>query len=351
MMHGIVEYTADFIYYGESGALEESFGDVFAVMVNIYNFGEIANKSWWIGEDIWTPGVAGDAIRMLDNPHLAPNSYTTTDPDHVSEMYNGTDDNGGVHVNCGIANKAFYLATKGGVHHLYPNITLSGIGIEKTALIWYRALTLYLSYTSDFLDARTQIARAARDLYGTGSNESFAVDAAWGLCGVGSFPNPNTISGIANGDFETISSPWVFNSVAGSVVYVSRGPFYHTGMGYVQAAGFNSATGSFYNTIFLPSYAITANVSFWIRISTADFVGLHDTVSLELRDTSGTLITTLLVLSNLDNTGSSFSFHGPINIAPWKSYGNLRLQFSISTNSNYITTFYIDTVNLVVSYY
>jgi len=351
MMHGIVEYTADFIYYGESGALEESYGDIFAVMVNIYNFGETANVSWWIGEDVWTPGVAGDAIRMLDNPHLAPNSYTTTDPDHVSEMYNGTADNGGVHVNCGIPNKVFYLATKGGIHHLHPNITLSGIGIEKTALIWYRALTLYLSYTSDFNDARTQTTRAARDLYGTGSNESFAVDAAWGLCGVGPVPSPNTISGIANGDFETSSSPWVFNAVSGSVVFVSRGSFYHTGMGYALAGGLNSASGSFYNPIYIPSNIITANVSFWVRISTADNSGIHDTLSLELRDTSGTLVTTLFVVSNLDTTGTSFTLKGPFNIAPWKSYGNLRLQFTLSTNPNLISTFYVDTVNLVFTYY
>src|SRR5207245_6235246 len=124
--------------------INESMSDVFGAMTERYVRGESAN-TWLQGEDNYTPGVPGDAFRYMDDPHRASEKgYTVDDdPDHYSERYTGTADNGGVHINSGIANKTFYLLAKGGTHHLGGSMT--GIGADAAALIWYKALTTYMT--------------------------------------------------------------------------------------------------------------------------------------------------------------------------------------------------------------
>ena len=183
MQHGITERTANLTYSGESGALNESWSDVFGAMVERYTKGQTSN-TWKIGEQCYTPGAAGDALRYMDNPHAASNSgYTADDdPDHYAERYTGTGDNGGVHVNSGIANKAFYLLAVGGTHHRGGSMT--GIGADAAAKIWYKALTTYMTSSTNFKGARTATLNAAAALYGSGSANYNAVASAWNLCGV-----------------------------------------------------------------------------------------------------------------------------------------------------------------------
>ncbi|MGI9106309.1 MAG: M4 family metallopeptidase [Pyrinomonadaceae bacterium] len=183
MQHGITERTANLTYSNESGALNESISDVFGAMVERYTKGQTSN-TWKIGEQCYTPSVAGDALRYMDNPHSASNSgYTADDdPDHYSERYTGTGDNGGVHINSGIANKAFYLLAVGGTHHLGGSMT--GIGADAAAKIWYKALTTYMTSSTNFKGARTATLNAAASLYGSGSANYNAVASAWSLCGV-----------------------------------------------------------------------------------------------------------------------------------------------------------------------
>ena len=183
MTHGVTERTANLTYSGESGALNESISDVFGAMVERYTKGQTSN-TWKIGEQCYTPSVAGDALRYMDNPHAASNSgYTADDdPDHYAERYTGTGDNGGVHINSGIANKAFYLLAVGGTHHLGGSMT--GIGADAAAKIWYKALTTYMTSSTNFRGARTATLNAAASLYGSGSANYNAVAQAWNLCGV-----------------------------------------------------------------------------------------------------------------------------------------------------------------------
>jgi Zn-dependent metalloprotease len=183
MQHGITERTANLTYSNESGALNESWSDVFGAMVERYAQGQTSN-TWKIGEQCYTPGVAGDALRYMDNPHAASNSgYTADDdPDHYAERYTGTGDSGGVHINSGIANKAFYLLAVGGTHHRGGSMT--GIGADAAAKIWYRALTSYMTSSTNFKGARTATLNAAAALYGSGSANYNAVAQAWNLCGV-----------------------------------------------------------------------------------------------------------------------------------------------------------------------
>ncbi len=120
----------------------------------------------------------------MDNPHSAANNGFTADddPDHYSERYTGTGDNGGVHINSGIANKAFHLLAVGGSHHMGGSMT--GVGAVAAARIWYLALTGYMTSGTNFAGARVATLAAATALYGAESTERGAVASAWTLCGV-----------------------------------------------------------------------------------------------------------------------------------------------------------------------
>jgi bacillolysin len=185
MTHGVTERTAGLTYSGESGALNESMSDVFGAMVELYANGAESANTWKVGEAAYTPATAGDALRYMDNPHAAPNrGYTTDDdPDHYAERYTGTSDNGGVHINSGIANKAFYLVAKGGTHHL-SGVTVTGIGTTAAAKIWYKALTTYMTSSTNFAGAKTATLNAAAALYGSGTAQYNAVSQAWTACGI-----------------------------------------------------------------------------------------------------------------------------------------------------------------------
>ncbi|HYE15201.1 MAG TPA: M4 family metallopeptidase [Pyrinomonadaceae bacterium] len=186
MQHGITSRTANLTYANESGALNESWSDVFGAMVELYAEGAETTTTWWVGEDANTPGVVGDALRYMDRPHNAGNyGYTANDdPDHYSERYTGTGDNGGVHINSGIPNHVFYLLAKGGPHAHVAGTPVTGIGADKAAAIWYKALTTYMTSSTNFAGARAATINAADALYGAGSAESLSVAQAWAACGV-----------------------------------------------------------------------------------------------------------------------------------------------------------------------
>ena len=193
MTHGVTQFTAGLIYQGESGALNESWSDVFGAMLERYVKGESAN-TWLLAEQAYTPGTPGDALRYMDNPHLASNKGFTADddPDHYSERYTGASDNGGVHINSGISNKVFYLLANGGSHHLGGSMT--GIGADAAAQIWYTALSSYMTSGTNFAGARLATKLAAGGLYGVGSTQHQAVEKAWCLVGVCSPIGLGTVS-------------------------------------------------------------------------------------------------------------------------------------------------------------
>lgn len=163
--HGVVSNTANLEYYGQSGAINESYADIFGAMVD--------REDWKIGEDVVkTTYYPSGALRDMSDPH---NGGTKTDdywqPAHVSEMYLGTQDNGGVHVNSSIGNHAFYLFA-------------TAVGKEKAEQVFYLALTDYLTKTSQFIDFRIAVVQAARDLYGDSSTEVTAAENAFTAVGV-----------------------------------------------------------------------------------------------------------------------------------------------------------------------
>lgn len=170
MSHGVIQETANLEYLNESGALNESFADVFGAMID--------RDDWQMGEDVTNSQYfPTGALRDLSNPHNGGSSLNDNgwQPAHVNEIYNGNEDNGGVHINSGIPNKAFFLFANNG-----------SVGKDKAEKVYYRALSQYLTKSSNFVDCRIAVVQAATDLYGGSSAEVNAAKSAFDAVGIGS---------------------------------------------------------------------------------------------------------------------------------------------------------------------
>jgi len=169
MSHGVTQHTANLEYKDQSGAINEAMSDIVGCMVD--------REDWQLGEDIIpanSPYFPTGFMRDMANPHnggssLDDNGYQ---PMHTNEMYTGSDDNGGVHINSGIINHAYYL--------LAQSVTKN-----KAEKLYYQALSNYMTKSSQFIDCRLAFEQAATDLYGNGSAEYNAVVNAFYSVGIG----------------------------------------------------------------------------------------------------------------------------------------------------------------------
>jgi len=165
MTHGVVERTANLVYELQPGALNESFADVFGACTEFFARPTTAN--WLLGEEVTTPSIGGDCLRNMENPAAANVAFGGQQPTRMAEFRNlpntPDQDHGGVHINSGITNRAFYLVAN--------DTRLGGTQTErigKAERIYYRALTQYLTRSSQFVDCRLGVIRAAEDLFGAG---------------------------------------------------------------------------------------------------------------------------------------------------------------------------------------
>jgi len=357
--HGVTQYSANLTYSNESGALNESMSDVFGAMVESYARGGVVDgDTWKIGEQCYTPSTAGDALRYMDNPHLAGNGgYTADDdPDHYAERYTGTADSGGVHINSGIGNKAFFLAVAGGTHHR-SNVTVTGIGATDASKIWYRALTVYMTSGTNFAGARTAMLNAATDLYGGTSAQYNTIATTWCAVGVGACPTtptptptatPTPTPGggelIVNGGFEGSVSPWV-NSGTGAF-YTANGNYPHGGTGYDYFGVNNSVSGQTYQQVSIPSTA-TGTLTFWLNVTSSETTTTtqYDKLFVEVRNTAGTLLATLGTYSNLSKTTAGSYSQKSFSLSAYKGQ-TVRVQFRSTMDSSITTTFRVDDVSL-----
>lgn len=176
--HGLTSHSANLEYQGESGALNESFSDIFGK--SIENYSRPNNTSWEVGID------GGNALRSMQNPKSKgdPDTYKGSNWVNTSSQ----DDNGGVHSNSGVQNYWYYLLVEGGAGSNDNNeaFQVNGIGWEKASKVAFRNLTVYLSQYSDYNDARAYAIQSAEDLFGGCSAEVIAVTNAWHAVGVGS---------------------------------------------------------------------------------------------------------------------------------------------------------------------
>lgn len=173
--HGLTDRTAGLIYQGESGALNESFSDIFGLCVEWQ--GDSLNANWLIGEKV------GFTFRSMSNP----NAYDDPDTYLGTYWYAGTGDFGGVHTNSGVQNYWFYLLAQGGsgTNDRGNAFSVTGIGREAAKQIAWRNLVYYLTASSDHADARFYSIQAATDLYGLCSPQVVATTKAWYAVGVG----------------------------------------------------------------------------------------------------------------------------------------------------------------------
>ena len=189
--HGLTSNTSNLVYSNESGALNESFSDIFGVSVEAFANNNVLN--WIMGEDA-TPN--GNGIRSMSNP----NAFSDPDTYLGTHYYTGTQDNGGVHTNSGVQNFWFYLLTVGGTgtNDINNAYNVSGLGIVDAARIAFRNNTFYLTPNSDYQDARFYAVQSAIDLFGACSPEVMSTTNAWYAVGVGP-----AFSYTVNADFST----------------------------------------------------------------------------------------------------------------------------------------------------
>lgn len=226
MTHGVTEHTANLNYQDQPGALNESMSDVIGVLIETYDKYNVKNggtwsfnsSDWVVGDDVYTPGTSGDALRSLANPTLY------DQPDNMSNYYNTTSDNGGVHTNSGIPNKAGYIIAQ-------------SIGCAKTAQIYYRALTSYMTTTTNFLGARNALIQAATDLYGASSTEVTTIGNAYDTVGVSS-GTPTTKDPYEPNDTRatayTITKGTIYNAYIGTTTDIDYFKFTQSSTGYVN---------------------------------------------------------------------------------------------------------------------
>ncbi|MDQ1070734.1 M4 family metallopeptidase [Streptomyces canus] len=185
MSHGVTSKTAALTYSGESGGLNEATSDIFGTLVEFYAGNSSDTGDYLIGEKIVRSGFGRDALRYMDKP-----SKDGSSADSWSSSVGNLD----VHYSSGVANHFAYLLAEGsgaktvnGVSYNSPTSngsTVTGIGRDKLGAIWYRALTVYMTSSTNYAGARTATLNAAKDLYGAGSTEYNAVAAAWSAVNV-----------------------------------------------------------------------------------------------------------------------------------------------------------------------
>jgi Zn-dependent metalloprotease len=181
LAHGVTENAAGLEYHTEPGALNESMSDVFGSLVKQWSLGQTADQAdWLIGAEVFTPGIGADALRSMKAPGKAYNNDLLgrdPQPDHISKFARLPDteegDWGGVHINSGIPNRAFYLTA----------VDVGGYAWEAPGHIWYESLKAS-GVKTQFQDFADTTHAKAGQLYGAGSAEQQAVLAAWREVGI-----------------------------------------------------------------------------------------------------------------------------------------------------------------------
>lgn len=205
--HGVTQHTAGLVYAGESGALNESFSDVFGNTVRFMYSPSVA--SWLIGDQIVIPSMGGTPFRDMSDPNLY----------QCADCYNGLFFNNGdiVHYDSGIQNYWYYLLCVGGsgTNDIGNPFTVTGIGMADAIQITYRNLSVYLTPNSTFADAANFATQAADDLFGSCSAQVIQTANAWYAVGVGT-----PFSGVVTADFD--ASPGIACTAPANISFINN---------------------------------------------------------------------------------------------------------------------------------
>ena len=255
--HGLTSNSSQLVYSYESGALNESYSDIFGTLIE--NYGRPTNWNWKIGTDI-TP--SGNGIRDMQNPALFsdPDTYLGT------YWYTGAADNGGVHTNSGVSNYWFYLLSAGGTgtNDIASSYTVNSIGMASAAKIAFRALTVYYTPSTNYANARILSIQAAKDLFGTCSNEVIQTTNAWYAVGVGAAYSAAAINpnfNASNTNYCTLPANVSFNNTTAN------------GLSYVWNFGDNT-TSTATNVV----HTYTANGTYTVQLTATGCVSNTATI-------------------------------------------------------------------------
>ncbi|MFN2120396.1 MAG: M4 family metallopeptidase [Anaerolineales bacterium] len=178
LTHGVTQYTCNLQYSDQSGALNESLSDIFGSLVKQRHRGQtVSEADWLIGEGLFTSRVKGSALRSMKEPGTAyddPVLGRDPQPAHMRDYVHTTDDDGGIHINSGIPNHAFFLAAT----------AMGGFAWDKAGKIWYAASRDKFSADTDFSTAAQITYQTAAELFGDGGDEQKAVAFGWESVGI-----------------------------------------------------------------------------------------------------------------------------------------------------------------------
>ncbi|WP_051906609.1 Ig-like domain-containing protein [Methylomarinum vadi] len=434
--HGVCTMTADLIYKGESGGLNEANSDIMGTMAEFYSRGANGkgNKipdtggNWTHGEQMTTPAYPLK-MRFLYKP-----SKDGKSPDAWSPGLKDID----VHYSSGPMNRAFYFlsqgaTTSGDTSSTYLPQGMTGIGNDKAAKIWFRAMTVYMTSSTDYLGARIACINAARDLYATAGPEEIAVWNAFAAINVGDPwtgpDNPPVVNVSVNGDkgvltFSASASddqgvvkveffldgalvgtktapPYTMDydsrmqndgahtlvaratdttgqyTDASKTITINNGQLIRNGSfekGY--GVGWSNTTGmqigailnetpydgtkmakfcgsgsqksvALFQTVAIPATTPAATLSYALHIATEETSSsVRDTLAVQLRNTSGDILTTLATHSNL-NAKAGYQLHSH-DVSAYKGR-SVQVYFLCAEDSALATGFILDKVNLNVS--
>ena len=292
--HGLTDFSSDLVYSYESGALNESFSDIFGVLVEKQGRG---TYNWRIGEDMTT---SGNGIRLMSNP----GSFGDPDTYLGNNWWTSSGDNGGVltnsgvHTNSGVQNKWFYILSDGetGTNDNNDAYAVTGIGIDKAGDIAFRNNTVYLTPNSQYADARFYAIQSSIDLFGACTNEVIQTTNAWHAVGVG-----NVFVPVVTADFSNTS---------GSVCALPAGICFTNQS--TNASDFDWDFGdSFSDSLISPDHSFTSAGTFTVTlIADGGACGTDTSVQTVTVDTTGPCVVVL----------SPLCPQGPLNLCSGTMY-------------------------------
>jgi Zn-dependent metalloprotease len=305
MSHGVTENTANLNYSGESGGLNEATSDIFGTSVEFFAGNANDVGDYLIGEKVDINGD-GTPLRYQDMP-----SRDGRSPDCWSSGVGNLD----VHHSSGPANHVFYLLSEGsgaktinGVAYNSPTCngsTVTGIGRDNAAKIWYRALSVYMTSSTNYAGARTAAVNAAKDLYGATSAQCAGVENAFSgisvagtTCG-GTTP-PTGGNKIANPGFESGAASWTQTTG----VIINDATKVHGGAWFGWLDGYGTThTDTLSQTVTIPA-ASGASLSLWLKVTSAETTTTSAFDTLKVQVLSGTTTTLVATYSNLHKSAS-----------------------------------------------
>jgi len=258
LTHGLDFYTAHLLYVNESGALNESFSDIFGISIE-FNITP-GQADWTLGEDVMV--TPGQAFRNLANP----NAYGQPDTYLGTNWHSISTDQGGVHINSGVQNYWYYLLCAGGagINDIGSNYNVTGIGIADAEKIAYRNLTVYMTSFSNYADARAYSIQAAQDLFGACSQQVISTTNAWYAVGVGPAYSATIDADFTVNATNSCSLPFTVNFTNTSV--------------HATSASWNFGDGDVSN-IYNPTHVYTTPGTYTVQLTSGSSCGPSDQIS------------------------------------------------------------------------